>query len=499
MHQAINELLGVGNRLIMDPVHGGISLYRHEVLVIDHPLFQRLRNICQNDILSLVFPGATHSRFLHSIGTLHVGHRIYRGLIENCLRRSGKNSEAATQVDFRITAKQLEAINYFNKLVRLACLLHDCGHSSFSHQFAKVPTIADLLATPGMFRALWRDSPHDSLYHHEPICLEHEHYSVRCASTILDWNICQLGGIQAQDVMALMETTTGLVSTRFKLHVQALWPLLTDTEKAPENAHEHVKNLLKLIISGEIDADRADYMLRDGFHSSVTIGGFNLDHLLKNLHVGWDSEANWMGLAITHKALGALEDFVYSRHQMYRKVYGHKTSIGFDWLLRKAIEEVLQQPSVHSYLESSLTNIEEFQYLTDNYFWEQFRIIARQYPNTYSAMMVHRKRLRHLHSVENIKEENLLEKRLKVAQFNAIEQEQIVTCELKAKFSKIGNNFNAIKVLNRQPITAGEKPYYSLIADESRFFDKFVDGNIVHFYEKPKIQNFPSTAKRTSG
>lgn len=56
MRRAVNDLLGAYDKLIMDPVHGGIPLYRHEIQVIDHPLFQRLRNICQNDILSLVFP-----------------------------------------------------------------------------------------------------------------------------------------------------------------------------------------------------------------------------------------------------------------------------------------------------------------------------------------------------------------------------------------------------------------------------------------------------------
>ena len=80
MRRAVNDLLGAYDKLIMDPVHGGIPLYRHEIQVIDHPLFQRLRNICQNDILSLVFPGATHSRFLHSVGVMHVGTRMFRSM-----------------------------------------------------------------------------------------------------------------------------------------------------------------------------------------------------------------------------------------------------------------------------------------------------------------------------------------------------------------------------------------------------------------------------------
>lgn len=119
MRSAIDDLLGAYDKLIMDPVHGGIPLYRHEIAVIDHPLFQRLRNICQNDILNLVFPGATHSRFLHSIGVLHVGGRMFRAMIDAYLRERN----LSRRVD--LTLSQLEAIDYLAKLIRLACLLHD--------------------------------------------------------------------------------------------------------------------------------------------------------------------------------------------------------------------------------------------------------------------------------------------------------------------------------------------------------------------------------------
>ena len=95
MRRAVNDLLGAYDKLIMDPVHGGIPLYRHEIQVIDHPLFQRLRNICQNDILSLVFPGATHSRFLHSIGVMHVGTRMFRAMIDAYLRERQLSEQEA--------------------------------------------------------------------------------------------------------------------------------------------------------------------------------------------------------------------------------------------------------------------------------------------------------------------------------------------------------------------------------------------------------------------
>ncbi len=483
MDNTLYDLLGVRDRLIMDPVHGGISLFKHEVAILDHPLFQRLRYICQNDILSYVFPGATHSRFLHSIGTMHVGHRMYRGLIESCLRRYRR--EEGT-----LNPEQLSSINYFNKLVRLACLLHDCGHSSFSHQFSQVETISDLLNRPGRFAELWAGVDPSGIYNDLPAELEHEHFSVRCAFEILTDDITCQAEINAHDVLALMETTDVNLSLLFQEHSTQLWPLITGHLEIPSNAAQHLRNVLKLIVSGEIDADRADYMLRDGFHSSVTIGGFNLDHLLKNLHIGWDSEADWMGLAITPKGLGALEDFVYSRHQMYRKVYGHKTSIGFDWILRQAIEEVMLQPPVYQYIDQCLSDIRAFRYLTDNYFWEQFRMKAQIDDQSYSAMMMDRRRLTHLHSMENVKRDELAPKIKKVADFNNVEPEQIVCCELRARFSKIREDYDKIKVLNKKPQSGREQSpeiYYSLINEESSFFRKFSDSSIVHFYLAPSI------------
>ena len=481
MDNTLYDLLGVRDRLIMDPVHGGISLFKHEVAILDHPLFQRLRYICQNDILSYVFPGATHSRFLHSIGTMHVGHRMYRGLIESCLRRYRREEGS-------LSHEQLSSINYFNKLVRLSCLLHDCGHSSFSHQFSQVETISDLLHKPGRFSQLWRGKDPSTIYKEPPGELEHEHFSVRCAFEILTEEVTHQAEINALDVLALMETTSVELSGLFVTHAQVLWPLITGHSETPANAGQHLRNVLTLIVSGEIDADRADYMLRDGFHSSVTIGGFNLDHLLKNLHIGWDPDADWMGLAITAKGLGALEDFVYSRHQMYRKVYGHKTSIGFDWILRQAIEEVMSQREVFQYIDQCLGDIRAFRYLTDNYFWEQFRMKAQQEEQSYSAMMMDRRRLIHLHSMENVQTDDLHSKIRKVADFNNISPEQIVCCELRARFSKIKDDYTKIKVLNKKPQRVrGKAPevYYSLINEESSFFRKFSDSSIVHFYLAP--------------
>jgi HD superfamily phosphohydrolase len=60
-------------KIINDPVHGFIKI-PHEILfdIIEHPYFQRLRRIGQTGLLNLIFPGATHTRFHHAIGAMHL-------------------------------------------------------------------------------------------------------------------------------------------------------------------------------------------------------------------------------------------------------------------------------------------------------------------------------------------------------------------------------------------------------------------------------------------
>lgn len=475
------ELLGLRDRLIMDPVHGGIALSDIEVAVIDHPLFQRLRYICQNDILSLVFPGATHSRFLHSIGTMHVGHRIFSQLIENALAARLRQN----QQRYELTDSQLDALHFFARVVRLACLLHDCGHSSFSHQFSRAASIRKLFADGQAAETLWKGLDTDRLFGSAPQRIVHEHFSVRCTIEIFNEVLDADADYAVDDVLCLMETTALAPSAAFAEASAELWPVLTGTsletlKDSPDHdaaaiAAAHIQSTLRLIVSGEFDADRADYMLRDGFHSSVTIGGFNIDHLLKNLHIGWDPASRWMGLAVTSKGLGALEDFLYSRYQMYRKVYGHKTSQGFDLVLQNAIDEVMTSSEVEDFVRDCLTDISQFRHLTDNFFWEEFRRYARRHPRSWSEQIINRRRLRHLlTSLSDEPGELVRLERQLTSEYGG----EILRCTLLARFSKIRRGFQQIRVQDKR----GER--FSDISEESDFFDKFADVSITHFYQR---------------
>ena len=95
---------------IYDNVHGYVDITKNEKLLIDTPIFQRLRRIAQLGLAQYVYPGATHSRFSHCLGAMHAMNRIATSLIDQ------------------------EILNFDDlEMLRLAALLHDIGHYPFSH------------------------------------------------------------------------------------------------------------------------------------------------------------------------------------------------------------------------------------------------------------------------------------------------------------------------------------------------------------------------------
>jgi HD superfamily phosphohydrolase len=99
-------------KIINDPVHGFIKI-PYEILydVLEHHYFQRLRRISQTGLLSLVFPGATHTRFHHALGAMHLMFTALETLKLKNVKISDEEEKAAL----------------------LAILLHDVGHGPYSH------------------------------------------------------------------------------------------------------------------------------------------------------------------------------------------------------------------------------------------------------------------------------------------------------------------------------------------------------------------------------
>lgn len=110
MYQAFSKLKK--KKIINDPIYGFISVPEGVIFeLIEHPYFQRLRNIKQVSLTHMVYPGALHTRFQHALGAMHL-----MGLAMETLK--GK--------DIEITSEEEEA-------VIIAILLHDIGHGPFSH------------------------------------------------------------------------------------------------------------------------------------------------------------------------------------------------------------------------------------------------------------------------------------------------------------------------------------------------------------------------------
>ena len=104
--------------VLREPVHGDIELSAEEIRLIDTPEFQRLRGIKQLGFAYLVFPGAVHTRFEHSIGTLHMAEQ----LLAACNRNAAREPAACHRV-----------ADDERRILRIAALLHDVTHIPFGH------------------------------------------------------------------------------------------------------------------------------------------------------------------------------------------------------------------------------------------------------------------------------------------------------------------------------------------------------------------------------
>jgi HD superfamily phosphohydrolase len=113
------------------PIHGFIRFSENERQIIDHWLFRRLRWIRQLALTELLYPGATHTRFEHSLGVMEVATRIFDALA----RAKGNVMEDTFASVAQLKEKPLAKAR---QLVRLAALLHDTGHCCFSHAAEEV-------------------------------------------------------------------------------------------------------------------------------------------------------------------------------------------------------------------------------------------------------------------------------------------------------------------------------------------------------------------------
>lgn len=276
---------------IRDPIHGPITTSQAEMDVIAHPLFERLRGIKQLDFSEYTFPGATHTRYIHSLGTMHLA-----GLAFDMMARDlGQIVPASEMPRLRQT-------------VRLAGLLHDLGHPPMSHTGERL--LPDLTG-----RQIGN-----------ACCCGHTDHEALTRYLLLNSEIHQLIGESFAD--------SGVVAE----HVEAvLSPVDEDVDCAPFHfGGVNVLTALRQLVSGELDVDRMDYLLRDSYFTGVAYGRFEKDWLLS--HIGATVEDGRAYMTLEANAVFTLEDFLLSRHHMFLMVYSHPRTQTYHRLLSRFLD-----------------------------------------------------------------------------------------------------------------------------------------------------------------
>lgn len=211
---------------VRDPIHGFIEFTTQEARIIDLPLFQRLRRIRQLAMAHLVYPGALHTRFDHSLGTVHIAGRIAAKL-----RQEKKISEED------------------ERLIRLAMLLHDVGHGPFSH------VSEGLLAkhaNRNKVEQKWRGFGADLNKIHELVTLH------------------------------IIQSDQGLRSILNKQgDIETIINILQDSK---------TRSVRRDIVSSSLDADKLDYLKRDAYYTGVQYGIYDLEKIVNSMVVENDHE-----------------------------------------------------------------------------------------------------------------------------------------------------------------------------------------------------------------
>lgn len=243
-------------KLFRDPIHDIISFNAHdpvECVVLElmrTETFQRLRRVRQLGFANLVYHGAEHSRFSHSLGVAHIARRMFDGL--------------HAQGHFDRVHDRLEVL--------CAALLHDIGHGPFSHAIEKVTLV------------------------------HHEHYT---AQLITD---------PESDVHQVLHRADPTLPARLGAYFDGQMP--------------RARRALKDIVSSQLDADRQDYILRDGLMTGVRIGVYDFERIQAMFEV-YESEHQGQRatrLAVSYRAREAVEGYLIARFHMFKQVYLHKAT-----------------------------------------------------------------------------------------------------------------------------------------------------------------------------
>jgi HD superfamily phosphohydrolase len=306
-----------GNRVFRDPIYGYISVPAELIALVDHQLFQRLRRISQTSLTQYVYPTATGSRFEHALGSMHLAGRAWKAIW---------NREVATErVGELFIEEARDSISdlppeptMFGEVMGLsfqaAALLHDVGHTPFSH------------ALEGVYRDhVWNpdEATEDSLQKREVLEGQisfHEYTSRLIAKLICD--------------EAFSDPDAEVVKKGVPAAIQHI------LESGPGNWAATLHG----VIAGQIDVDRIDYLIRDSDKAAGSeFGSIDYIRLLDALELSLDEEQpSLFRIRPRLRARSAVETLLIQRLQAYEYIHFHSRVVGYNLALERATELFLR-------------------------------------------------------------------------------------------------------------------------------------------------------------
>lgn len=421
---------------VRDPVHGSIHILAEEAPIIKAPFFQRLRNIKQLGFSEYVFPGATHTRFIHSIGVMNVGERAF----EKLFRGFKNNSE----------------LQRIKETFKLACLLHDIGHAPLSHTTEIVmPNLPDL-KIPSEF-------------------LSESDVGSQRRATHEDYTIKSIADSSFSESFKRMEETFGVR----RKYIADLIRGQTSEPNYFTIAGINYFPLLHQLVSSELDCDRMDYLLRDSYFCGVSYGGYDLDWLLDNLEVCLEDNQAFLG--ITERAVVTFDDFLLSRYHMFVMVYFHYRAVCLEQLLYKYFETSPNEYRIPADIEKYIEHDDHF-----------LMKIMRSSDNRYAGEIVRNEIPAKVYESFNVEQREHLEK---IQSYLASEGIEHIRCSSRGRLSKYYEDDEpttnyAMKVVRK--FFGTEKKEMFDINQATELFQKFSKSheiNRLHCYTETMSQN----------
>lgn len=307
------------DKVFHDTVHGNIRIPESYCdHIIDTLLFQRLRRVEQSSVRSL-YPCARHDRFIHSIGVFYVGSMVVEWLNNNI------KNDLRAELDL-FWKKVTESY-------KIACLLHDVGHSPFSHTFEHYYDInqpqmlanklCDVITDPDFKRDLDLSSE----------AKPHEKVSAYLLASSFKDAVEFLGGDAEYGVRMIIGCKYSRDNTVEKQFV----------------------NCLIEALHGEVDADRLDYAERDQWAAGFSSARIQTERLLRSILIVRNLSTKKLQLCFTKNAINQIESLAQIKDFQNRWVFCHQNVKYDQYILSQAIETVASIFAAREKMEKEAT------------------------------------------------------------------------------------------------------------------------------------------------